>query len=132
MIKILIVEDHPIARMMISKILESLHCQIDIDVAEDGETALNKAKNKNYDLIFMDIGLPDIDGYTVTLRIREREKTTQRIPIVALTANANDAEKAKAMSSGMDDFYAKPLTTEMAQKIINRYVKQRDVIISSY
>ena len=130
MIQILLIEDHPIARMMLSKILESLHCQI--DVAEDGETALNKAKNKNYDLIFMDIGLPDMDGYTVTLKIREREKTTQRIPIVALTANANDAEKAKAMASGIDDFYAKPLTTEIAQKIINHYVKQQYAVLNSY
>jgi CheY-like chemotaxis protein len=92
-------------------------------VAEDGETALSKVQKKNYDLIFMDIGLPDIDGYTVTLKIRKRERTTRHTPIVALTANANEPEKAKAMAAGMDDFYAKPLTAEIAKKILNQHVK---------
>lgn len=119
LMQILLVEDHPIAQKMASTVLESLNCQV--DVAGDGETALSKVQNKIYDLIFMDIGLPDIDGHTVARKIREYEKNTRHILIVALTANTDDEERAKVMASGMDDFYAKPLTPQIAQQILSKY-----------
>lgn len=120
-IQILLVEDHPLAQKMAEAILKSLNCQIDI--ANDGQSALEKAKSKTYDLVLMDVGLPDIDGHEVTVKIREHEKGTRHTPIVALTAHANEEEKAKAMAAGMDDFQVKPLTPEGAEKILSKYVK---------
>jgi CheY-like chemotaxis protein len=99
-IKILLVEDHLIAQKMVSLVLGSLNCQVEI--AADGKTALEKSQMTDYDLILMDIGLPDIDGHTVTEKIRKNEKNTRRVPIVALTAHADESEKTKASRSGMD------------------------------
>ena len=96
---------------------------VERNMAEDGQNALAKFQNKTYDLVFMDIGLPDMDGHAVTMKIREHEKGIRHAPIVALTAHANDAEKAKAMASGMDGFYAKPLTPQIAQQVLSQYVK---------
>lgn len=117
--RILLVEDHPIAQKMVSGILQSINCQVDI--AGDGKTALSQVYNKNYDLIFMDIGLPDMDGHKVTMKIREYQKNSRHIPIIALTAHVNDSEKA--MAANMDGFYGKPLTLELAKEILNQYIK---------
>ncbi len=121
-IQALVVEDHPVAQEMAAYVLKLLHCEV--DVADNGEIALAKTQNKNYDLIFIDIGLPGMDGYTVTLKIREYEKTAQRAVIVALTSSDDDVEKAQAIASGMDDFYGKPLTRQIAENIISQYIKQ--------
>lgn len=121
-IQALVVEDHPVAQEMAAHVLKLLHCEV--DVADSGEIALAKTRSKNYDLIFIDIGLPGMDGYTVTLKIREYEKTAQHAVIVALTSSDDDVEKAQAIASGMDDFYGKPLTRQIAQNIISQYIKQ--------
>ncbi len=120
-IQILLVEDHPLAQKMTSVVLQSLNCQV--DVAGDGQTALTKAQSKDYDLIFMDVGLPDMDGHAVAMKIREYEQSNRHTPIVALTAHADDAEKAKAMASGMDGFHVKPLTPQIAREVLSKYIK---------
>ena len=120
-IQALVVEDHSVAQEMAAHVLKSLNCEV--DVADSGEIALAKTQEKNYDLIFIDISLPNIDGYTVSRKIRKHEKTAQRATIVALTSSDYDAEKAQAIASGMDDFYGKPLTPQIAQKIISQYIK---------
>lgn len=123
-IKILLVEDHLVAQKIAVAVLKSLNC--DIDVASDGKIALAKSYQKTYDLILLDIGLPDMDGHAVTLKIRQDKKGAKRTPIVALTAHADEQEKAKALQSGMDDFLAKPLTPQMAQQILDRYCHQKN------
>lgn len=119
-IQALVVEDHPMAQEMAAHVLQSLNCEV--DVADTGEIALLKTQNKTYDLIFIDLTLPNIDGYAVSRKIREHEKTARHATIVALTSSDYDTEKAQAIASGMDDFYGKPLTIQMAQKIINQFI----------
>lgn len=116
------IEDNPIALKIAALALKGLGCEV--DTAEDGKAALAKHAENVYDLILMDIGLPDMDGHEVTIKIREKEKSANRhTPIVALTAHADEEQQAKAVAAGMDGFFAKPLTSSLAQQILNQYIK---------
>lgn len=120
--QILLVEDHPVAQKMAATILESLGCNV--DVADDGKAALTKISNKTYDLIFMDIVLPDINGNEVTREIRKYEHShSHHTPIVALTSNDSEEEKNKSLEAGMDDYCLKPLTPQAAQEVLDHYLK---------
>lgn len=121
---VLLVEDSEIAILFTKPILESLNCMV--DVAEDGKIAITKAKSKKYDFIFMDVGLPDIDGCHVTQRIRKFEKPLdRRTPIVALTAHVEKENKEKCIKFGMDAVISKPLSKEMAIDILNAFIPKR-------
>ena len=90
--QVLVVEDNPIAQRVAKSLLTQSSCQV--DVASNGQEALNLWKQNEYDLIFMDIGLPDMDGYQVTHHIRVQEVTKNRhIPIIALTAHVGEENK---------------------------------------
>jgi len=119
--KILVIEDHPVAQRIAQIILEKLHCEVDL--AETGLKALNKAEGNHYDLIFMDIGLPDIDGIELTRKIRTFEHITQQTPIIALTANFNESHKSQCLIAGMNDLMLKPLTSETAQVMIAKWIR---------
>jgi len=113
--KILLVEDERIAQIVNKMLLEELGYMITI--AENGQQALDMAQKNDYSLIFMDIGLPDMDGIEVTLKIRNREKT-QRIPIVALTAFMQADLKEKCLAAGMDQVLTKPAAAATLQQTI--------------
>ncbi len=122
--RILIVEDQPIASMVVKNMLSNLDCQT--DVAPDGKTAVQLAQENAYDLIFMDIGLPDIDGYETTRRIRlyELSKGTH-VPIIALTAHVDEENKQRCLESGMNAVLSKPLIKEKAEDILNAFIPYR-------
>jgi len=115
-LNILIVEDTKIAQKTAAMTLSALGCLI--DTADSGKEALEKFKPGKYDLIFMDIGLPDIDGYTVTETIRSLEPQNNQTPIMALTAHMEDECRDKSSESGMNGFVSKPLTTDEAKRIL--------------
>src|ERR1700693_59855 len=113
--KVLLVEDNQIISRISKDLLESLNCTVDI--APDGKTALELVDEFYYDLILMDIGLPDIDGYKVTQDIRTCDITT---PIIAITAHTEDEERQKCIEVGMNEMITKPLTQEIAKSIISK------------
>jgi len=117
--KVLLVEDTPIAIKVAVIILNMLGCKI--DVAEKGMVALEMATKNKYDLILMDIGLPDIDGLTVTKQIRQQELEGKHVPIIALTAHSETAIKEKLFEVGLDDLLIKPLTIMNGQQLLQRY-----------
>ena len=117
-IKVLVVEDDTLARTIASLILKQLNCEIVF--AETGVEAINKLEKNSYDLVFMDIGLPDINGVEVTKKVRILN--TNSFPIVALTANYDESHKSTCIEAGMQDFLNKPLTKEKAQTIIDKWV----------
>ena len=104
---ILLVEDNEINQRMIKTLLSRQGHQI--DVAGNGLEAIEKAKQKSYDLIFMDIQMPEMDGYTVTQRIRQWEGQARHTPIIAMTAHALPGDRQKCLSAGMDDYVTKPI-----------------------
>ncbi len=105
--KILLVEDNLINQRVTSHLLNELGCSFDI--ADNGILAIKLYKKNAYDLILMDVGLPDMDGYTVTQKIRSLEKKDKHIPIVALTAYASENDRQKCLNSGMDNVLTKPI-----------------------
>jgi len=126
--RILLVEDSKIMQKIGRMILESLDCEIDF--ATTGKEAVIYASSKPYDLIFMDIGLPDMDGLTVTEAIRESDHSNSLIPIIALTVHSEDQLKAKAEAVGMSDFVVKPLTMGIAKKIIRNFCQTKNTVDS--
>jgi two-component system aerobic respiration control sensor histidine kinase ArcB len=127
--KILLVEDAKIAQEAGSAVLREIGCQVDI--VKNGEEAVLQVARKNYDLIFMDLGLPDMDGFSVTEAIRqaeiaahpERHPSDWSLPIIALTAHAGEHVEITCLDAKMDAFLVKPLTHEAARKIIETYLK---------
>ncbi|WP_218813352.1 response regulator [Rickettsiella endosymbiont of Dermanyssus gallinae] len=122
-IKLLVVEDDLMARIVAKSILTQLGYEFDI--AENGEEAMELFKKNKYDFVFMDIGLPGMSGIDATRKLRELEKTGNSVPIVALTAHAEESYKTLGLEAGMQEFVLKPLTKEVAQAIINKYVKKQ-------
>lgn len=117
--KILLVEDNPIISRISKDLLESLNCKVDI--AETGTKALELANQYHYDLVLMDIGLPDIDGYTVTEKIRlNKNKAISTAPIIAITAHSEDEERQRCLNVGMSQMITKPLTREVAESILSK------------
>lgn len=119
--RVLVVEDNTIAQTVAKSILAQLGC--DTDLAETGKKALELWKNGRYDLVFMDIGLPDVDGYAVThqIRIQELAKKTH-IPIIALTAHAGDENKQRCIEAGMNAVLTKPLTAKSCTDILDAFI----------
>lgn len=124
---ILVAEDHPINQQVIAKQLESIG--VHADIVDNGVLALNALKDKRYGLLLTDCHMPEMDGYTLASSIRqieqrreELERETQRLPIVALTANAVQGEDANCYAHGMDDFLVKPVSIKQMKLTIEKWL----------
>lgn len=126
--RVLLVEDNLINMEIARELIE--HCGCRVETAEDGIEALRKvtaAENGYYGLIFMDIQMPNMDGYEATRRIRllEKEKNRERMPIVAMSANAFVEDIEKAYDSGMDGYITKPVDIKEIQKTLKTQLDRR-------
>jgi CheY-like chemotaxis protein len=120
---ILVVEDSSMAAYIAMNMLSKMHCIVDI--AGTGNQAVELAEKKQYDLLFMDIGLPDIDGYEATKRIRLNETNRNHVPIVALTAHASEENKKYCIDIGMNAVLIKPLLQEKAEEFLDFFIPYR-------
>ena len=110
--EILIVEDNELNMEIAQIVLRK--AGLVVDTAENGREAVAKAQAKRYDIILMDIQMPVMNGYEATRAIRQlADKRLASVPIIAMTANAFQEDKAKALSEGMDGHVAKPLKVEV-------------------
>jgi CheY-like chemotaxis protein len=114
--RVLMVEDYPINVRIASRFLE--RWQVSVDVAENGQIALDKYTAGQYDLILMDIQMPILDGLQATRTIRLNDT---RIPIVALTASATPTDQANAYAAGMNSFLTKPFNADELFRTLLRY-----------
>jgi CheY-like chemotaxis protein len=114
--KILLVEDNEMNRDMLSRRL--IKRGFEVPMAEDGQRAVDMAASEAPDLILMDISLPIIDGYAATRAIRANPATAQ-IPIIALTANANESDRNEAIAAGCNDYDTKPVDVARLLEKIN-------------
>ncbi|MDM7915586.1 MAG: response regulator, partial [Candidatus Eisenbacteria bacterium] len=116
-IRVLLVEDHPVNRKVAVKLLERVG--VSVEVAENGQEALEMTAGRDYDLVFMDVQMPVMDGIRAAALIRAREERTGgHLPIVAMTANATVDDRNRCLASGMDDYLAKPVTqADLAEAI---------------
>jgi PAS domain S-box-containing protein len=125
--RILVVEDNPVNQKVAAKILTKLGAQA--DVASDGQAAVVALEQRAYDLVFMDCLMPQMDGFQATRAIREREAlrrqadgAPRRVPIIAMTANAAEADRQKCLGVGMDDFLAKPVTVDAVAGVLTKWL----------
>src|SRR6202007_2321404 len=106
-ISILLAEDSPLNQRLMKKVIQTWG--YDLDIAVNGMEVLEKLKKQEYHVILMDIQMPEMDGYTATLRVREMmEPVNKGIPIIALTAHASKEEAEKCLSIGMNAYVSKP------------------------
>nr|NJM01362.1 response regulator [Desulfobacula sp.] len=125
---ILLVEDNPVSQKMTQLMLSKAGYMIDL--APDGQAAVKKytAKPEAYDLIFMDINMPIMDGFQATREIRsfeEKNTSIPKIPILALTANVLDDFKHKCIEAGMDGFLTKPIKRDLFFQAIQQWAGKR-------
>lgn len=122
--QILVVEDNALNQMIISKMLSKN--KANVDVAENGLIALEKASQFNYDLILMDLQMPVMDGIEATQKIRKlKDKNKSQTPIIALTANILNEEKEKCFMAGMNGYLNKPITEEALLNHIHTTVSNK-------
>jgi signal transduction histidine kinase/DNA-binding NarL/FixJ family response regulator len=108
---VLLVEDNPVNLEVAVGMLESFGCTV--ETAADGKEALERYAGGEFNLIFMDCQMPEMDGFKATAEIRKREaQSGRRVPIVALTASAIEGDREQCLAAGMDDYVAKPFTAE--------------------
>jgi CheY-like chemotaxis protein len=117
--RILLVEDNPVNRKVAVRMLERLGCLV--DVASNGRLAVEMTACFPYETIFMDCGMPVMDGYTATEKIRLRQKMDSRVPIVALTAHAVGNAREECLAAGMDDYLAKPVRSGDLERALAKW-----------
>lgn len=120
--KILLVEDHPVNRDLFAALLEQKG-NIECTMATNGEEALNILEKERFDLVFMDINMPVMDGITALGELKKRDFDT---PVIALTANAIAGDKERFLKHGFDGYLAKPIADDVLNKILKKYLKDME------
>ncbi len=123
---ILVVEDNKINQSLIHHLFHNW--QLKFDMVNNGREAIDILLTKNYNLILMDIQMPEMDGYTATQEIRNKLKL--ETPIIAMTAHALAGEREKCLSYGMNEYISKPIREEQLHKLITQFthIKAPDVL----
>jgi two-component system cell cycle response regulator DivK len=119
---VLYVEDNPDNRSLIRRVLEAEGYTV--VEAINAKQALEKLENNQIDLVLMDINMPDMDGYTLTARIKTIEKFSG-IPIVAVTANVMRGDREKSLGAGCDGYIQKPIDIDTLSQQIERFILRR-------
>ena len=122
---ILLVEDNPVNRKVMVNLLNKFGHMV--EEAENGRIAMEKTAQKNYDLILMDIQMPEMDGYEATLRIRSREGAAKHTPIIAMTARALAGDVERCLASGMDAYLSKPIKPRELFNAIEHWVQKHSL-----
>jgi CheY-like chemotaxis protein len=118
-LQVLLVEDHPINQLLASTLLKKW--QHTVVLAKNGQEAVDLFTTQRWDIVLMDMQMPVMGGLEATRLIRAAEPAGQRTPIVAMTANAMDADRQACLEAGMDDHLAKPFNALGLQAMLDRY-----------
>ncbi|RQV20683.1 response regulator [Burkholderia cenocepacia] len=120
--RVLLVEDNVVNQQIALAMLEDTAYQV--DVADDGEQALQRLADDGFDVVLMDCQMPKLDGFEATrqLRRREAEAGAPRMPVIALTANALSGDRERCLAAGMDDYLRKPFRRDALLQMLARHV----------
>ncbi|WP_026942690.1 response regulator [Hellea balneolensis] len=122
-IRILLAEDNAINALLTRTLLEAEGHTV--ETVEDGALAVEAMKSSSYDLIFMDMRMPNMDGLEATRKIRAMGNVSKGLPIIALTANAFDDDRNACFDSGMNDFMTKPVSAEELSEMVRTWTKNK-------
>ncbi|MFH2000491.1 MAG: response regulator, partial [Planctomycetota bacterium] len=120
---VLLAEDNPVNQKVATKMLEKMGCTV--DVACNGKEAAEKTRHKEYDIIFMDCQMPEMNGFEATRTIRQMGGPGSRVPIVALTASAMDGDREQCLKADMDDYLSKPVKRDALMDMLQKYTGDR-------
>lgn len=121
---VLLAEDNIVNQEMMMELLNQLG--VDVQLAENGQMALDALEERTYDVILMDCQMPVLDGFEATRMIRQQEalrKDNYRIPIVALTANVMDGYRERCLDAGMDEYLSKPVSSKSLVKVLQHWLE---------
>jgi CheY-like chemotaxis protein len=122
---ILLAEDNPINKKMVERILQKNGQRI--KTVSDGAEALAALRQESFDLVLMDVQMPNLDGFQATGAIRQEEETTgAHMPIIAMTAHAMKEDKERCLAAGMDDYISKPISAEVLLEVIHRLAAKKE------
>ena len=121
-LRLLLAEDSPTNQFVLLQLVKGL--PIETDIANDGREAVAAAERNAYDMICMDMRMPEMDGLEATRRIRSGDGPSRNTPIVAMTANASREDMAACREAGMTDFVSKPITKQTVQATILRAISE--------
>src|SRR5436190_21660523 len=125
-VRILIVDDNIVNQLLVRNVLKNFGFT-DCECAESGKTALKKLRQNKFDLVLMDIQMPEMDGYQITHEIRTNmPPSVCQIPIIALTADSSEKDKAHAKEAGMNDYIVKPYAPEELIAVITSAINLPD------
>jgi two-component system sensor histidine kinase/response regulator len=122
--RILVAEDNAINRLVAVGLLERLGYAV--ATVETGQQAVERVRADDFDLVLMDVHMPEMDGFAATRAIRAQERVAgqgRHLPIVALTADALAGDAERSLEAGMDDHLTKPLTSERLAAVLGRWVR---------
>jgi signal transduction histidine kinase/DNA-binding response OmpR family regulator len=121
-VKILLAEDNPVNQKVAEAILRK--AGYPVQIVENGEDAVEAMKSTSYNLVLMDVQMPEVDGIQATKMVREMEGSDKHTPIVAMTAHAMIGDKERCLESGMDDYIAKPIRPSELLNIVEKWTQQ--------
>jgi len=123
-VRVLLAEDNLVNQKVSRRMLEKLGCTV--DVVGDGAEALESLSNHDYDLVFLDCQMPNMDGYEAAARIRKSEGEGRHVPVIAMTAHAMAGDREKCLASGMDDYLPKPVRLEDLRDTLERWLPKEE------
>ena len=119
--RVLVVEDNIINQRIAARLLQNLGCTV--DVVANGREAVQMIGDIPYDLVLMDVQMPEMDGFAATAEVRRGQGPQTSLPIVAMTANAMAGDRERCLEAGMNDYVSKPVHPEDLQRVLHQWVK---------
>jgi signal transduction histidine kinase/PleD family two-component response regulator len=119
--RVLVAEDNIVNQRIASRLLEKLGCRV--DVVANGKEAVEMISGIEYDMVLMDVQMPEMDGFKATGEVRRVDRPHHRVPIVAMTANAMQGDRERCIEAGMNDYVSKPVHSADLQRILQHWVK---------
>jgi CheY-like chemotaxis protein len=119
--RVLVVEDNVINQRIAARLLQNLGCTV--DVVANGREAVEMIEGIAYDIVFMDVHMPEMDGFAATGEIRHGGGPHDSVPIVAMTANVMSGDRERCLAAGMNDYLSKPVRAEDLQRVLRQWVR---------
>jgi CheY-like chemotaxis protein len=117
---VLVAEDSQVNQIVAARSLE--RCGCNVEVVGDGRQALAALAARRFDAVLMDCQMPELDGYEATAELRRRESPGERVPVIAMTAQAMDGDRERCLEAGMDDFVSKPMRFDALRAILLKWI----------